>query len=141
MKHKKGVPIHVLIIDDDPDSVEILKSKLNELTYAFEMEVFESGLTALRILRERPKTFLPDIIFLDIYIVNEDGLEILSLLKAEKAFEKIPIIIRSVSKEHADIVQTYKRGGVLFLSKIGEFQVLDGMIKQLISSGIIQPKG
>jgi len=62
-------PARILVVDDIPDNVEILRMRLGSLGY--EVVVAEDGEQALAVVRETP----PDLILLDIMMPRIDGLE------------------------------------------------------------------
>ena len=135
MKQKKR-KLKVLVIDDDPASVEILKFKIEETSFQSEMIVRETAEEALTYLHSLEG--LPDLIFLDIYLPGEDGLTFLGELKKHPKFHSIPVIVHSVSNENIDIIESYKRGGALFLSKIGDSKILEETLHQLITFGMLK---
>ena len=61
-------PARILVVDDIPDNVEILRMRLGSLGY--EVVVAEDGEQALAVVRETP----PDLILLDIMMPRIDGL-------------------------------------------------------------------
>jgi two-component system, OmpR family, alkaline phosphatase synthesis response regulator PhoP len=61
--------IKVLVVDDEPDIVEILKYNLQKEGY--EVATAEDGIKAVKIAAK----FLPDVILLDIMMPNQDGVE------------------------------------------------------------------
>ena len=80
----------VMIIDDDVESLRIMKKKLEVLYNVIE---FESGESALEYLeQQKDGKGLPDLILLDIVMKNMDGYEVLSRLKSREMFKKIPVV-------------------------------------------------
>ena len=78
---------HVMVVDDDPDTVLILARHVQREGYT----VIEatSGFECLRILRDRPV----DVILLDLMMPEMDGFEVCRALKANPATADIPIIM------------------------------------------------
>lgn len=70
-------PVKVLVVDDEPNIVELLTVSLK--FQGFEVENASSGHEALRLARE----FNPDAYILDVMMPNMDGFELLSKLRAE----------------------------------------------------------
>ncbi|MBR5361591.1 MAG: response regulator, partial [Lachnospiraceae bacterium] len=80
----------VMIVDDDVESLLIMKKKLSVLYNVIE---FESGESALDYLEKHQDCKeLPDLILLDIVMKNMDGYEVLSRLKSKETFKKIPVV-------------------------------------------------
>ena len=77
----------VLVVDDDPLVVKILRTPLERAGY--KVNVASHGLEALRRVKEHP----PDLILLDILMPLLDGFKVARLLKFDKRFKEIPIIV------------------------------------------------
>ncbi len=77
----------VLVVDDDPLVVKILRSPLEREGY--DVSVASHGLEALK----RVKEHRPDLIILDILMPLLDGFKVARLLKFDRRFKDIPIIV------------------------------------------------
>jgi two-component system cell cycle response regulator len=79
----------ILIVDDHPDNVEVLKVRLEALGYR--TVTASDGETALRIVDKSP----PDLILLDVMMPHMDGNEVARRIKGDKALPFIPIIMQT----------------------------------------------
>ena len=77
----------ILIVDDDPLIARILKDPLEREGYR--VQVASHGLEALEVV----KVNKPDLIILDILMPLLDGFKTARLLKFDKKFKDIPIIV------------------------------------------------
>jgi chemosensory pili system protein ChpA (sensor histidine kinase/response regulator) len=77
----------ILVVDDDPLIVKILKEPLERAGY--DVNVARQGLEALQKVKERR----PDLIILDILMPLMDGFKVARFLKFDKRFKDIPIIV------------------------------------------------
>jgi len=77
----------VLVVDDDPLVVRILKEPLQREGY--HVRVASHGLEALKEVKESR----PDLIILDILMPMLDGFKTARLLKFDKRYQDIPIIV------------------------------------------------
>jgi CheY-like chemotaxis protein len=77
----------VLVVDDDPLVVKILRDPLERAGY--DVNVASHGLEALKKVKEKR----PDLIILDILMPLLDGFKVARLLKFDKRFKDIPIIV------------------------------------------------
>jgi CheY-like chemotaxis protein len=95
---------YLLYIEDDADDVELLKYTLAETRAPFEVVHISDGDIALNFL-EQAKQYgrLPELIFLDVNLMNLNGKETLLCLKADKELGKIPAVILSASNHDPDI--------------------------------------
>jgi PAS domain S-box-containing protein len=86
---KEQLPL-ILGIDDDPNTIYLLRENLNEAGYRFTgAGTGKEGLKKARALQ-------PSAIILDILLPGESGWEILSELKTDPATREIPVIILSI---------------------------------------------
>jgi CheY-like chemotaxis protein/anti-sigma regulatory factor (Ser/Thr protein kinase) len=78
---------HVLVVDDEPDAVDLLTQILQGEGY--QVKGAYSGEEALRALNTAPQ----DIIFLDLLMPEMDGFEVIQRVKANPRWRDIPIIV------------------------------------------------
>jgi DNA-binding response OmpR family regulator len=76
-------------VDDDPIAVRIYRDGL--IRQGFEVSTAGDGLAALKALRAAK----PDAVVLDLMMPKLSGVEVLKFMRAEKQFEKIPVIVLS----------------------------------------------
>ena len=77
----------ILIVEDEPDIVELLAYHLNQA--GFETEAVTNGRDALNQMRANP----PNLILLDLLLPEVDGLEVCRLLKQDASTADVPVII------------------------------------------------
>jgi len=75
----------IVLIDDNRDNRLLLRALLSGL---YQVSEFETGFAAMEAL----KTTVPDLILLDISLPGMDGLEVLSLLRADARLKDVPVI-------------------------------------------------
>jgi DNA-binding NarL/FixJ family response regulator len=100
--------LNILLIEDD--AIEVMK--FNRVVKAQEInhKIIEAnnGEDALSILKE--KEIIPDIIILDLNMPKINGIEFLSILKADDVLKYIPAIILTTSGNHRDVMECYRLG-------------------------------
>ena len=101
----------VLIIDDREFDRILYKEYLGSPNYNF--SELEDGETVL----ERLSEFNPDIILLDWQMPKVGGLDTLKILKKNKLFNGIPIIIITGLQDESVLEEAFDYGGVDFLNK------------------------
>jgi signal transduction histidine kinase/CheY-like chemotaxis protein len=84
----QGAP--VLVIDDDPDTRQVLKRFLNRK--GFPVECASNGEEGLRFA----KKFNPMAIILDVMMPGMDGWAVLSTLKSDPEVKEIPVVMLSI---------------------------------------------
>lgn len=88
----------VLIVDDDPDFNAVVRAFL-EARGGFDVECAESGFSAgLTVAR-----FRPQVILMDIWMPDMDGVEVLRMLQGDPEMREIPVIAcTSVRDAHTE---------------------------------------
>jgi CheY-like chemotaxis protein len=107
---KEHLPL-ILVVDDLPDNITILKTVLGE---AYNVRPAISGKAALRAARIEP---LPDLILLDVMMPDMDGYTVCRHLKAEEQTRDIPVIFVTGRVHEADEIQGLETGAVDYITK------------------------
>ena len=79
----------ILVVDDDPDIIELLKYNLSSEGY--KVKSASNGIQALSLAKE----FIPDLTIVDIMMPRLDGYQTCSLIKHNKVFRDTPVIMLS----------------------------------------------
>jgi len=103
-------PQRVLIVEDEPDSAEIVRRHL--VNAGYETVVERDGLTALA----RVATWRPHLLVLDVMLPGLDGLEVLRRLRAG-AGRRIAVILVSAMSEEEDRICGLELGADDYLPK------------------------
>lgn len=112
----------ILIIDDEPHNLNILRIFLNSLHY--EIVTVEDGKEALSMVRN----LMPDLILLDVMMPEITGFEICRQLMGEADFD-IPVIFLSANAQKEDILQGLRLGAVDYLTKPFDLDVLERKVE------------
>ena len=80
-------PPRILIVDDNPVNVDILKTRLAALNY--EVATAGDGAAALSLVKE----LHPDLVLLDVMMPKVDGLEVCRQLKSDPSLPFTPVIM------------------------------------------------
>ena len=92
--------IGVLVVEDNPPDVELLRWALRKAQFDCELTVVDDGRDAIEFVRQTGKysgMALPDIVVLDLNLPKNDGLEILQALRANPAYDDVPVVVLSSS--------------------------------------------
>ncbi len=101
----------VLIVDDNPDNLQLLTRLLREHDYDVRPAI--TGALALATAR----TAVPDLILLDVIMPEMDGFEVCRQLKAQELTRDIPVIFISGLDQPIDKVRAFEAGGVDYVTK------------------------
>ena len=137
--------LKVLIIEDSPDCAVLLEHYLHQLKMIYGIKMVGSGEEGLQFLNEESEknlqeAFLPDLIFLDLNLPGEPGLEILSKIKSLPLFSFTPVIILTASEDKEDLRETYKKGGTFFMRKPFDQSVLTETINHMFMTGVLKKR-
>ena len=86
----------VLLIDDDPDDLELLQEALRSIDQRHELleaRDGEEGLTRLHALKNKDE--LPCLIVLDLNMPKMDGKQTFMAIKSDQQLARIPVVIFS----------------------------------------------
>src|SRR5580704_14560022 len=86
-------PARILVVDDQPANIQIIGKVLGALGH--EIVPAPDGATALKRMTARA----PDLILLDVLLPVMDGFEVCRQIKAEPAWQDIPIIFLSAADD------------------------------------------
>ncbi|HYS43927.1 MAG TPA: ATP-binding protein [Geobacteraceae bacterium] len=101
----------ILIIDDDPNNLAVLRDSLREFNYTvLAAEDGESGIARADYAR-------PDLILLDIMMPGIDGYETCRRLKLLESTKDIPVIFMTALAETGHKVRGLEAGGVDYITK------------------------
>jgi DNA-binding response OmpR family regulator len=101
----------ILIVEDEPDIVELLEYNLGQAD--FETEAVFNGADALERATENP----PDLIILDLLLPKVDGLEVCRLLKRHPKTETIPVVMLTAKAEEVDRIVGLELGADDYIIK------------------------
>ena len=101
----------VLIADDEPDILEILKYNLSHEGY--EVLTAKDGDDAL----DKAKRFQPDLIVLDMMMPRKNGVEVCQLLRAIPAFRETLIIFLTAVNDETTQIKGLETGADDYLNK------------------------
>jgi two-component system alkaline phosphatase synthesis response regulator PhoP len=103
--------IKVLVVDDEPDIVEILKYNLQKEGY--EVATAEDGIKGVKIAAK----FLPDVILLDIMMPNQDGVETCLQIRQMPELKNAFIIFLTARMEEYSEVAAFDVGADDYITK------------------------
>jgi CheY-like chemotaxis protein len=126
----------ILIVEDDPNDVELTLTALDEYKLANEVVVARDGEEALDYLycRGNFKTRSndnPAVLLLDLKLPKRDGLEVLQQIKSDEKLKMIPVVVLTSSHEETDVVASYKLGVNAYVVKPVDFHEFVNAVKEL----------
>jgi DNA-binding response OmpR family regulator len=102
----------VLIVEDEPDVVDMLKRQLDR-TGEYATAVAADGSSGIRMAREHA----PALIVLDLMLPGMSGLEVCRVLKRDSGTQQIPIIMLTAKAEEVDRIVGLELGADDYVTK------------------------
>ncbi len=125
----------VLVVEDNPNDVALLRLALDEAHVDYDLTVIEDGGDALSFVRRAGSDAIPDLAVLDLNLPKRDGIEVLQGMRSNPAFSSVPVAILSSSSAPRDRSRLQTFGVRRYLVKppdYDEFLKLGQQLKELL---------
>ena len=122
----KTKDIRILLVDDEPDILEIIRFNLEKEGYQIKMA--SDGLAALR----EAKFFFPHLIILDVMMPELDGIETCHRLRQDDRFQETIIMFLTARGEDYSYVAAFEAGADDYVTKPVKPKVLVSKVKGLL---------
>ena len=129
--------VEILLVEDDPNDVELAIHSLSLAKLANRIEVARDGEEALDFLfcrgpySERTFSNPPRLVLLDLKLPKVNGLEVLSQIKSDARTKAIPVVILTSSREESDVASGYNLGVNSYIQKPVDFEQFQKVVKEL----------
>lgn len=126
----------ILLVEDNPDDVELTLRALRKNNILNEVVVKNDGAEALDYLfgtdksAERDKG-LPVVVLLDLKLPKIDGFEVLKRLRADDRTKLLPVVILTSSDQDQDILESYNFGCNSYVRKPVDFAQFSEAVRQV----------
>lgn len=118
--------VKVLVIDDEPDIVEILSYNLGKEDYTvYKAYDGEEGL-------QKAKSEKPDLIIMDVRMPGISGIEACRKLKADELLKHIPVLFLTADSDEYTSMNAQDAGGEHFITKPIRPNILMGMVNDIL---------
>ena len=129
---KEGMPLEVLLIEDNPGDVRLTRETLCSGKRSIHLHVATDGVEAMEFLRQKEGKVgvpRPDLILLDLNLPRMDGHEVLAQIKGDYSLKTIPTIILTTSDAKADIAESYQLHANCYLTKPVQLDAFNYLVK------------
>jgi class 3 adenylate cyclase/CheY-like chemotaxis protein len=127
---KTGTDMHdppkILAVDDAPENLEILRTRLTARGYA--VVTAADGAEGLA----RARAEMPDLVLLDVMMPKLDGLAVLAELKTDAALRFVPVILVTAKADSRDVVAGLDAGADDYLTKPFDQAALVARVRSLL---------
>lgn len=132
-------PAHVLLVEDNPNDVELTLRALDRHDLATNVEVARDGVAALDYLLSRGPhaardvSHQPNLVLLDLKLPKVNGHEVIRRMRADERTRSTPIVVLTSSAEDRDVVESYELGANSYVVKPIEF---DDFVRAISEVGL-----
>jgi CheY-like chemotaxis protein len=134
---RKAMHKDILLVEDNPDDVELTRLAFDEAGVANRLVVTGDGAQALDYLfargayADRDPQDLPGIVLLDLNLPKLDGREVLQAIREAPATRSLPVIVLTTSAEPPDVESTYALGANSYIRKPVDFEQFVWAVRQV----------
>lgn len=132
--NRQGVPIEVLLVEDDPGDVLMTREAFDEHKVGNRLSVVSDGVDALAYLRKEGEfstAVTPDLILLDLNLPRRDGREVLAEIKNDAMLCHIPVVVLTTSAAEEDILRSYRLHANAYVTKPVDFDTFISVVRQI----------
>jgi DNA-binding response OmpR family regulator len=120
MPNRKSKPIEILLVEDNPGDVRLVREALQEAKMRNSMSVAGDGVEALAFLRKEGQYTnapVPGLVLLDLNLPRKNGFEVLQEIKSDAKLMHIPVVVLTTSEAEQDIVKSYNLHANAYVTK------------------------
>jgi len=127
----------ILLVDDNPDDVELTLLSLEKSNVRNKVVVANDGLEALDYLfgtgkySDRDPAALPEVVLLDLKLPKLDGHQVLERIRADRRTRLLPVVILTSSDTESDVVRSFEGGANSYVRKPVDFQEFSEAVRHL----------
>ena len=127
----------ILLIEDNPDDVELTRIAFAEAGSAHRLTVVSDGAEALDYLfargahAGRAATDLPAVVLLDLNLPKVNGREVLQAIRSDPATRSLPVVVLTTSAEPFDVDKVYALGANSYIQKPVDFERFVDVVRQI----------
>lgn len=139
----------VLLVEDSPDDLELIRIAVKEMSNPFELVAVSDGQEALDWMLSqgnhagREDQLSLALILLDLKLPVLDGLEVMQALRSHPTQQFVPVVVLTTSEMPKDIARAYECGANAYLQKPMGLSDLVGLLESIerfwLSFNVLHP--
>ncbi len=136
-------PVNVLLVEDDPGDVLLVREAFAERGLVTRLDVVGDGVEALRYVRgegDYAGCGTPDLILLDLNLPRMSGAEVLAEIKGDAALATIPVVVLTTSQADDDVIRAYRDHANAYVTKPADFARFREIVDRIdeFFAGVVQ---
>jgi two-component system, chemotaxis family, response regulator Rcp1 len=115
----------ILVVDDNAADVDLVRESLKQTAYQSQVHAVSTASDAISYVKREGKyqnAARPDLVMLDLNLVQRDGSSVLIVLKSRSDLRQIPVVVFSSSGAAADLDRCYVLGANCYIRKPAELK-------------------
>jgi two-component system response regulator len=126
----------ILLVEDDPDDLELTQLALREAKVANGLVVARDGVEALDMLlgagaHAASGPLRPVVVFLDLKLPRVDGLQVLERIRGDARTRHLPVVVLTSSDEEEDRHRSYALHVNSYVRKPVDFDRFQAAVREL----------
>ena len=118
----------ILAVDDEVNIVRLIKVNLER--HGYTVETANNGAEALAKIKDNR----PDLLVSDVMMPEMDGFELLANVRRDPTLMDLPVIMLTAKAQDRDVMEGYKTGADMYLTKPFNPMELITFVKRILSS-------
>ncbi len=133
MDYDNVQPLEILLVEDNPGDIRLIKEILKETKIRNNIQVAMDGEEALKLLFNQKLSIArrPDLILLDLNLPKIDGRELLTEIKDNEDLKSIPVVILTTSTAEEHIRETYNNHANSYITKPVDLDHFIGVVESI----------
>lgn len=126
----------ILVVEDEPDAVLLLKQAFRKTGLKNPVQVFRDGQEVIDFLSGQGGSLgkmmalsPPALMLLDIKLPRKTGFEVLEWLRAQPGLKRLIVVVMAIAANPSDVNRAYELGCNSYLLKPGNVDQLAEMVK------------
>ena len=127
--------IEILLIEDNPDDIDLAREALSEVDAPTHLTVAKDGVEAMEVLHkqgEHSEAPTPHFILLDLKMPKMGGIQVLQETKSDIDLRRIPIVVLTTSDAEGDILDAYELHANAYVVKPVDLDEFINVVKEIV---------
>ncbi|HUR26061.1 MAG TPA: response regulator [Candidatus Thermoplasmatota archaeon] len=127
-------PFHVLLVDDEPEELALLRKAFMAVAPAVRLTELASCAKVIPLLRQQGRFAhqdRPDLVLMDLNVPKHDCHDVLAKIKADPSLGETPVVIFSGSDSEPDLLRSYQLHANSHIAKPPDYRQLKKVVASI----------